>query len=107
MGAPRPILSLISNKMITLWPKFSLADKITKINVFRLKPLQKITLAARVVEDSGQVFDSHAHFVATKHGHVDVCREPSVGGSYRGVSAMGLLWSMKPSPEKRHSNDEI
>ena len=28
-------------------------------------------------------------------------REPSVGGSYGGVSAMGLLWSMKPSPGQR------
>ena len=101
VGASRPILSLISKKMITLWPKFSLVDKITKINVFRLKPLQKITLGARVVGDSGQVFDSHAHFIATKHGHVDVCSQPSVGGSYRGVSAMGLLWSMKPSPGQR------
>ena len=61
--------------MITLWPKFSLVDKITKINVFRLKPLQKITLGARVVGDSGQVFDSHAHFIATKHGQVDVCKQ--------------------------------
>ena len=100
-------MSLISNKMITLWPKFSLIDKITKINVFRLKPLQKITLGARVVGDSGQVFNSHARFIATEHGQVDVSREPSFCGSYRGVSAMGLLCSMKPSPEKRHSNDEI
>ena len=56
--------------MLTLWPKFSLIDKITKINVFRLKPLQKITLEARVVGDGGQVFESHAHFIATKHGQL-------------------------------------
>ena len=94
-------MSLISNKMITLWPKFSLVDKITKINVFRLNPLHKITLGARVVRDSGKVFESHAHFIGTRHGRVDVCHEPSVVGSYRGVSAMGLLWSMKPSPGQR------
>ena len=40
--------------MLTLWPKFSLIDEITKINVFRLKPLQKITLEARVVGDGGK-----------------------------------------------------
>ena len=56
-------MSLLSNKMITLWPKFSFIDKITKINVVRLKPLRKITLGARVVGDIGQVFDSHAHFI--------------------------------------------
>ena len=87
--------------MLTLWPKFSLIDKITKINVSRLKSLQKITLGARVVGDSGQVFESHAHFIADKHGQVDVCRDPSVGGSYSGVSAMGLLWSMIPAPGQR------
>ena len=87
--------------MLTLWPKFSLVDKITKINVFRLNPLHKITLGARVVRDSGKVFESHAHFIGTRHGRVDVCHEPSVVGSYRGVSAMGLLWSMKPSPGQR------
>ncbi|PFX24429.1 bile acid-CoA:amino acid N-acyltransferase-like [Stylophora pistillata] len=87
--------------MLTLWPKFSLIDQITKVKVFRLKSLQKITLGARVVGDRGQVFQSHAHFIADKHGQVDVCRDPSVGGSYRGVSAMGLLWSMIPAPGQR------
>ncbi|PFX18585.1 bile acid-CoA:amino acid N-acyltransferase-like [Stylophora pistillata] len=63
--------------------------------------MQKITLGARVVGDRGQIFESHAHFIADKHGQVDVCRDPSVGGSYNGVSAMGLLWSMKPAPGQR------
>ncbi|PFX11616.1 acyl-coenzyme A thioesterase 3-like, partial [Stylophora pistillata] len=87
--------------MLTLWPKFSLIDKITKIKVSRLKSLQRITLGAGVVGDSGQVFESHAHFIADKHGQVDVCRHPSVGGSYSGVSAMGLLWSMLPALGQR------
>ena len=68
--------------------KFSLIDKITKINVFRLKPLQKITLGARVVGDSGQVFNSHARFIATEHGQVDVSREPSFGD----LTAEFQLW---------------
>ncbi|CAH3128380.1 unnamed protein product [Pocillopora meandrina] len=72
--------------MITLWPKFSLIDKITKINVFRLKPLQKITLGARVVGDSGQVFNSYACFIATEHGQVDVSREPSFASNSEYIS---------------------
>ena len=87
--------------MLTLSARSSLVDKITKINVFRLKSLQKITLGARVVGDRGQVFESHAHYIADKHGEVDVCRDSSVGGSYSGVSPMGLLWSMKPAPGQR------
>ena len=87
--------------MLSLYPKSSLIDKITKINVSRLKPLQNITLRAQIVGDKGETFESHAHFIADKDGEVDVCRDPSLGGSYRGVSAMGLLWSMKPAPGQR------
>ncbi|KAL9956932.1 hypothetical protein ACROYT_G038494 [Oculina patagonica] len=87
--------------MLSLRPKSSLIDKITKIHVTRLKPQQKITLEARVVGDQGEVFASHAHFIADKDGEVDVCRDSSLGGSYSGVSPMGLLWSMKLAPGQR------
>ena len=87
--------------MLILRPKFSLVDKITKINVARLKPLQKITLTAKVVGDKGEVFESHAHYIADKDGKVDVCRNSSLGGSYSGVEPMGLLWSMKQAPGQR------
>ncbi|KAJ7380863.1 acyl-coenzyme A thioesterase [Desmophyllum pertusum] len=94
--------------MLNLWPKASLIDKITKINVSRLKSLQTITLGAKIVDDKGKVFQSHAHYIADKDGEVDVCRDSSLGGSYSGVSPMGLLWSMKPAPgQKRNSTDEI
>ena len=87
--------------MINLKPKSSLLDKITKINISRLKPLQNITLGAEIVGDKGEKFESHAHFIADRDGEVDVCRDPSLGGSYSGVSPMGLLWSMKPAPGQR------
>ena len=87
--------------MLNLTPRSSLIDKITKINVSRLKPLQNITLGAQIVGDKGRVFESHAHFIADKDGEVDVCRDSSLGGSYSGVSPMGLLWSMKPAPGER------
>ena len=87
--------------MLRFCPKSSLIDKITKIHVTRLKPLQKITLKAKIVGDQGDVFESHAHFIADKDGEVDVCRDSSLGGSYSGVSPMGLLWSMKPAPGQR------
>ncbi|XP_078367013.1 bile acid-CoA:amino acid N-acyltransferase-like [Oculina patagonica] len=87
--------------MLNLRPRSSLIDKITKINVSRLKPLQKITVGAKIVGDKEEVFESHAHFIADKDGEVDVCRDSSLGGSYSGVSPMGLLWSMKPAPGQR------
>ena len=93
--------SVPNQNMLNLRPKYSLIDKITKINVSRLKPLQKITLGAKVVGDKGETFESHAYFIADKNDEVDVCRDSSLGGSYRGVSPMGLLWSMKPAPGQR------
>ena len=100
--AESPDVALVSDllcvMMFSVWPKSSLIDDITTICVSKLDPLQKVTLAAKVVGDNGGVFESHAHFIADEHGQVDVGRDPSVGGSYSGVSAMGLLWSMKPAP---------
>ena len=93
--------SVPKRSMLKLRPRSSLVDKITKINVSRLKPLQNITLGAEIVGDKGIVFESHAHFIADKDGEVDVCRDSSLGGSYSGVSPMGLLWSMKPAPGQR------
>ena len=87
--------------MLHLRPKSSLIDKITKIYVSRLKPLQNITLGAQLLGDKGETFQSHALFNADKDGGVDVSRDPSLGGSYSGVSPMGLLWSMKPAPGQR------
>ncbi|CAH3025453.1 unnamed protein product [Porites evermanni] len=73
----------------------------TNIIVAGLKPLQKITLGANIVGDGGEIFQSHAHYIADKHGEVDVDRDSSLGGSYSGVEPMGLLWSMKQAPEQK------
>ena len=87
--------------MFNLRPKTSLIDTITNIAVARLNPGQKVTLGANIVGDTGEVFESHAHYIADKDGGVDVCNDSSLGGSYTGVEPMGLLWSMKPAPRQK------
>ena len=87
--------------MLNMWPRSSLIDKITKINVALLKSGQKVTLGANLFGDSGELFESHAHYIAGKDGEVDVCRDSSLGGSYSGVEPMGLIWSMKPANGQR------
>ena len=87
--------------MFTFSPKSSLVDTITKISVRNLKPLQRITLKAKLIGDRGELFESYAHYVADKDGKVDVCRDSSLGGSYSGVEPMGLLWSMKQAPGQK------
>ena len=42
----------------------------------------------------GRIAADEAEFVADEHGVVDVSKQQPVGGSYKGISAMGLIWSM-------------
>lgn len=44
----------------------------------------------------GIVFESQATFRSDAHGNVDLVHDPARSGSYRGVFAMGLLFSMRP-----------
>ena len=87
--------------MFTFNPNSSLVDTKTEISVTRLSPLQKITLEAKLIGDQGELFESHAHYIADKDGKVDVFCDSSLGGSYSGVEPMGLLWSMKQAPGQR------
>ena len=82
-------------------PISSLIDDKVRIVASGLRPKQKIALGAKIIGDKGETFESHAYFIADKNGEVDVCRDSSLGGSYSGVSPMGLLWSMKPTPGQR------
>ena len=86
---------------ISVQPISSLIDDKVRISASGLQPKQKITLESKMFGDKGEVFESHAHFMADKDGEVDVCRDSSLAGSYSGVSPMGLLWSMKPAPGQR------
>ena len=87
--------------MLNFWPQSSLLDKVSKIYVAGLKPLQKITPGATLVGDKGEAFESHAQYIADRDGKVDVCRDSSFGGSYSGVDPMGLIWSMKQAPGQK------
>ncbi|KAL9979728.1 hypothetical protein ACROYT_G017435 [Oculina patagonica] len=86
---------------ISVQPISSLIDDKVNILVSGLAPKQTVTLEAKLLSDKGELFQSHAHYIADKDGEVDVCRDSSLGGSYSGVSPMGLLWSMKPAPGQR------
>ena len=86
---------------ISVRPVSSLIDDKVRILVSGLGPKQTVTLEAKLLSDKGELFQSRAHFIADKDGEIDVFRDSSLGGSYSGVSPMGLLWSMKPAPGQR------
>ncbi|KAM7395138.1 hypothetical protein PAMA_006745 [Pampus argenteus] len=78
-----------------------LFDKLVQVKVEGLAPYKLVELRSKLVDDKGVVFKASALYKADETGQVDVCRAPSLGGSYTGVEPMGLLWAM--APETPHS----
>ena len=70
---------------------------------------RSLTLEVRVVGDSGQVFESHAHFIVDERGRIDVCRDPSVGWILQRCFSHGTIIEHQKSTraEKSNSTDEI
>ena len=86
---------------IQINPVTSLVDEEISINVTGLSPRQTVTLRAKLLGDSHEVFESYGHFIANGEGVVCVAEQEPLHGSYCGADAMGLMWSMEPSPGQR------
>ena len=82
--------------MLHIDPVECLMDDLISIKINKLQPAQHITLRCEVIEGD-YVFDSHAHFVASLDGVVDVSNDPSFGGNYTGVIQMGIFSYMIPA----------
>ncbi|XP_044025630.1 acyl-coenzyme A thioesterase 1 [Siniperca chuatsi] len=78
-----------------------LFDKLVQVKVEGLAPHKPVELRSKLVDDRGVIFKASALYKADESGQVDVCRAPSLGGSYTGVEPMGLFWTM--APETPHS----
>ncbi|KAM4707497.1 acyl-coenzyme A amino acid N-acyltransferase 1-like isoform 2-T3 [Discoglossus pictus] len=92
-----------SNKIsLKVSPEVSLADEPLKIRAWGLQPQQVITLRAWVKDEKGRVFNSRAFYISDNEGVVDLEHSPAVGGDYKGIYPMGLIWALKPvSPFQR------
>jgi dienelactone hydrolase len=62
-----------------------------------LRPGERISIAAALVDGAGQSWASQADFSADVEGNVDVSKQAPVSGSYKEASATGLIWSMRPA----------
>nr|XP_033807314.1 acyl-coenzyme A thioesterase 5-like [Geotrypetes seraphini] len=96
-----------SGPVLTVSPQPSLADERLSVAVRGLEPGQRVTLRAQVVGQEGCLFNSCAHYRADEGGCLELARDPSVGGDYRGVEPMGLFWALAPAGmEKPHQRLE-
>jgi len=86
---------------IAVYPSLTTTiDQTVDIIISNLTPEQNITLRARTIDDSNTVFESFANYKSNENGEVLVSSQPSLGGSFSGIEAMGLFWSMKPVAER-------
>jgi dienelactone hydrolase len=83
-------------------PDRVLADQPATITITGLQPHEHAVLRAELVDGAEQPWASQAEFAADDIGTVDTSKQPPVKGSYRIVSAMGLIWSMMPTAKDVH-----
>lgn len=76
-------------------PDSALYHKPLKIIASGFTPEQKVTFSIEVVDEKNHHWKSNAAFIADETGRVDLAKVESIDGSYTGIHAMGLFWSMK------------
>ena len=83
-------------------PATVLADQPADIRATGFEPGATVTLVADLTDGGDQPWHSEAEFTADALGEVDTAKQAPVKGSYRIVSAMGLVWSMSPAGKGVH-----
>jgi dienelactone hydrolase len=78
-------------------PQMSLADQPVQVRVSGLAAGQHATVQISSTDAAGVRWLSSAAYRADAAGGIDLSSAPALSGSYRGVSGMGLIWSMLPA----------
>eukprot|EP00795_Rhopilema_esculentum_P012915 gene12915-3670_t len=78
-----------------------LVDQRIQIKVKNLSPFQSVTLRVELNSDKSELFESYGHYIADKDGELNLSRDSSFGGTYKGIDNMGLFWSMLLVPGQR------
>jgi dienelactone hydrolase len=87
----------VHSQTIEVAPSRVLMDEPAVIRVTGLKGGERIAIKADLVDGANQAWASQAEFTANVEGIVDASKQAPVAGSYKEVSAMGLIWSMRPT----------
>lgn len=83
--------------MLSIAPVEALIDVPRRIAAQGLAQGEVVTLTSRTVRGPNVAWTAQVRMQADANGSVDLQRDaPLPGGSYDGVSAMGLLWSQAP-----------
>jgi len=96
---------IASSQTLKVVPGRVLVDETAVIRAEGLAPNEHVSIRAELVDGANQPWSSEAEFLADPGGAVDTSKQAPVKGSYSGVSAMGLVWSMKPKAKHVPSYD--
>ena len=77
-------------------PTRATIDEMVAVRAAGLTPNERVTLQAELTDGGGQQWASHADFKADTQGNIDTSKQAPVAGSYKKISAIGLIWSMMP-----------
>lgn len=82
-------------------PMDSYIDEDVQIIVAGCTAKEEVTIQATTYDEQNKRFCSHATFVASKEGCVDVSSQKPIKGTYHEVDGSGLFWSMIHAESKR------
>ncbi len=104
---PRAALSLAAllilipgknyGQTLTVTPAVALADQPVAITASGLQPGEEVTVHSELEDGAGHEWSAEAKFAADPDGKLDLAKAAPLKGSYKGTSAMGLVWSMRPN----------
>jgi dienelactone hydrolase len=81
---------------IEVAPSRAMADEPAAIRVHGVDPKERVAIRAELTDGAGHNWAAQAEFAADAAGGVDASKQAPVAGSYKEVSALGLIWSMTP-----------
>jgi dienelactone hydrolase len=90
-----PVSAVAMSPLIEVTPNPAFVDEEVETTVRGVAPGSEVSITAETKDDDGRTWKSRAEFTADAAGGVNVREQESLRGSYTGVSAMGLFWSMK------------
>ena len=80
-------------------PKEPMADEVVNVRITGLTAGSVVTVRARA-DWFGKGWQAVATFKADDQGAVDLGKQAPLKGTYSGVDAMGLFWSMEPNQDQ-------
>jgi dienelactone hydrolase len=96
------LVAAVRAQTISVVPERALVDVQAAVHVSGVAPGERVTIRAELTDGDGLKWSSEAEFVADAEGCLDTSKTAAVAGSYKDVSAMGLVWAMKAEKNVRY-----